>query len=201
MVLLLTCQAVVTLDLGARHGSPLLLRQLGRGLAQQVDLGARRPVDNVHAFELQQRPVVLAYRLPKFLLLVAAVTLRLEVYGFLDLRLHLHLGRAGSAAASTVSHSGGRRQTPAAGLRVAFQALYRVLLGFHVSQRRRLERAMVLGHEAVFCWGVPDQRAVHKGCGMERQRRQDGRRQRREPRSTATENKPLQKYLWREACI
>lgn len=30
---------------------------------------------------------------------------------------------------------------------------------------------MVLGHEGVFCWGGPDQRAVHKGCGMERQRR------------------------------
>lgn len=23
---------------------------------------------------------------------------------------------------------------------------------------------MVLGHEGVFCWGGPDQRAVHKGC-------------------------------------
>lgn len=27
---------------------------------------------------------------------------------------------------------------------------------------------MVLGHEGVFCWGGPEQRAVHKGCGMER---------------------------------
>lgn len=26
---------------------------------------------------------------------------------------------------------------------------------------------MVLGHECVFCWGGPEQRAVHKGCGME----------------------------------
>lgn len=86
----LTCQAIVALDLGAFHGSPLLLGELGGGLVQQVDLGARRPVDNMHPFELQQRPVVLAYRFPKFLLFVAAVTLRLEVDGFLDLRLHLH---------------------------------------------------------------------------------------------------------------
>lgn len=27
---------------------------------------------------------------------------------------------------------------------------------------------MVLGHEGVFCWGGPEQRAVHKGCGMEK---------------------------------
>lgn len=121
----LTCQAVVALYLGALHGSPLLLGELGGGLVQQVDLGARRPVDNMHPFELQQRPVILAYRFPKFLLFVATVTLRLEVDGFLDLRLHLHFSRAGT---------GGSCQAPAAGLRVAFQALYRVLFGFHVSQ-------------------------------------------------------------------
>lgn len=128
----LTCQAVVALDLGALHGSPLLLGQLGRGLVQQVDLGARRPVDNVHPFELQQRPVVLADRFPKFFLLVAAVTLRLEVDGFLDFRLHLHFSRAGSIPAAV--GCGGRCQAPATGLRVAFKALYRVLFGFHVSQ-------------------------------------------------------------------
>lgn len=129
----LTCQAVVALDLGALHGSPLLLGQLGRGLIQQIDLGARGPVDNVHPFELQQRPVVLAYRFPKFLLLVAAMTLRLEVNGFLDLRFHLHFSRAGSIPASSVA-SGGRCQAPATGLRVALEALYLVLFGFHVSQ-------------------------------------------------------------------
>lgn len=114
----LTCQAVVALDLGALHGSPLLLGELGGGLVQQVDLGARRPVDNMHPFQLQQRPVVLADRLPEFLLLVAAVTLRLEVDGFLDLRLHLHFSRAGSIPAAVAS--GGRCQAPATGLRVAF---------------------------------------------------------------------------------
>lgn len=128
----LTCQAVVALDLGALHGSPLLLGQLGRGLVQQVDLGARCPVDNVHPLELQQRPVVLADRFPEFFLLVAAMTLRLEVDGFLDLRLHLHLGRIGSVPAAV--GAGGRRQAPATGLRVALEALYRVLFGFHVSQ-------------------------------------------------------------------
>lgn len=185
----LTCQAVIALDLGALHSSPLLLGQLGSGLVQQIDLGARRPVDNMHPFQLQKRPVVLAYRFPKFLLLVAAVALRLEVDGFLDLRLHLRFSRAGSihAAASSVSSSGGRRQTPAAGLRVALKALYRVLFGFHISQRKRLERAMVLGHEGVFCWGGPDQRAVHKGCGMERQRRL-GRRAAPERRRASKNN-------------
>lgn len=128
----LTCQAVVALDLGALHGSPLLLGQLGRGLVQQVDLGARRPVDNVQPLELQQRPVVLADRFPEFFLLVAAMTLRLEVDGFLDLRLHLCLGRIGSVSAAVCA--GGRRQAPATGLRVALEALYRVLFGFHVSQ-------------------------------------------------------------------
>lgn len=117
---LLTCQAVVALDLGALHGSPLLLGQLGGGLGEQVDLGARRPVDHMHPFELQQRPVVLADRFPKFLLLVAAVTLRLEVDGFLDLRLHLHLGRAGTIPAAVASSSsGGRCQAPATCLWVA----------------------------------------------------------------------------------
>lgn len=128
---LLTCQAVVALDLGALHRSPLLLRQLGRGLVQQVDLGARRPVDNLHPLELQQRPVVLADRFPEFLLLVAAMALRLEVDGFLDLRLHLHLSRAGSEPAA-VSPGGRRGEAPANSLRVAFEALQ--LLGFHVSQ-------------------------------------------------------------------
>lgn len=127
---LLTCQAVVALDLGALHRSPLLLRQLGRGLLQQVDLGARRPVDNLHPLELQQRPVVLADGFPEFLLLVTAMALRLEVDGFLDFRLHLHLSRAGSEPAAV--SPGGRGEAPANRLRVAFQALQ--LLGFHVSQ-------------------------------------------------------------------
>lgn len=87
----LTCQAVVALDFGALHGSPLFLGQLGRGLVQQVDLGAGGALGDVRPLELQQRPVVLANRFPEFLLLVAAVTLRLEVDGFLDLGLHLCL--------------------------------------------------------------------------------------------------------------
>lgn len=37
-----------------------------------------------------------------------------------------------------------------------------------------MDRAMVLGHERVFCWGGQEQRAVHKGCGVGRQRRLDG---------------------------
>lgn len=122
-------------------------------MAQQLHLGARRPVDAVHPLELQQRPVVLADGFPKFLLLVAAVTLRLEVDGFLDLRLHLGFrGAAGSTRA-------------AAALRVALEALPRVLFGFHVSQWKRPERAMVLGHGGVLCRGGAEQRAVHKGRG------------------------------------
>lgn len=161
---LLTCQAVVALDLGALHRSQLLLCQLGRGLVQQVDLGARRPVDNLHPFELQQRPMVLADRFPEFLLLITAMAFRLEIDGFLDFRLHLHFSRAGSIPAAV--SSGGRGEAPANSLRVAFEALQ--LLGFHVSQWKRLERAMVLGYEGVFCRGGPKQRAVHKECGMER---------------------------------
>lgn len=180
----LTCQAVVALDLGALHGSPLLLGQLGRGLAQQVDLGARRPVHNMNPFQLEQRTVVLAYRLPEFLLLVAAVALRFEVDGFLNLQLHLHFGRAGSipavsssssttatTAASSSSSSGGRCQATTASLRVALQAFYLVLFGFHVSQWTQLERAIVLG---VFRRGVLEQRAVHKGCGIGGAGRQAG---------------------------
>lgn len=34
---------------------------------------------------------------------------------------------------------------------------------------------MVLGHECVFYRGGPEQRAVHKGCGMERRTRLDRR--------------------------
>ncbi|KAF3847671.1 hypothetical protein F7725_020699 [Dissostichus mawsoni] len=108
---LLTCQVVVALDLGSLHGSPLILGQLAGGLIQQVDLGARGPVHQMHPFELQQRPVVLADRFPEFLLLVAAVTLCLEVDGFLDLRLHVHF------SGSTPVCSGGRGQAPATGFR------------------------------------------------------------------------------------
>lgn len=43
---------------------------------------------------------------------------------------------------------------------------------------------MVLGHECVFCRGGPEQRAVHKGCGMER-RTAGQAGSRREPRQTA----------------
>lgn len=119
--LLLTCQAVVALDLGALHRPPLLFCQLGRGLVQQVDLRARRPVDNLHPFQLQQRPVVLADRFPEFLLLIASVAFRLEVDGFLDLRLHLRFSRAGPIPAAV--SSGGRCEAPANSLRVAFEAL------------------------------------------------------------------------------
>lgn len=175
----LTCQAVVALDLGALHGSPLLLGQLGGGLAQQVDLGARRPVDHMHPLELQQRPVVLAYRLPEFLLLVAAMTLRLEVDGFLDLQLHLRFSRAGPIPAVS---SGGRRQAPAAGFRVAFQALYRMLFSLHVSQWTQLKRAIVLGHVCVFCRGGPEQLCIKDGT---RRRRQAGTRERQKRRKAA----------------
>lgn len=48
---------------------------------------------------------------------------------------------------------------------------------------------MVLGHECVFCRGGPEQRAVHKGCGMERQRRLDRRRHRRDDGSRKTAKK------------
>lgn len=126
----LTCQAVVALDLGALHRPPLLFCQLGRGLVQQVDLRARRPVDNLHPFELQQRPMVLADRLPEFLLLITSVAFRLEVDGFLDFRLHLHFSRAGPIPAAV--SSGGRCEAPSNSLRVAFETLQ--LLGFHVCQ-------------------------------------------------------------------
>lgn len=125
----LTCQAVVALDLGALHRPPLLFCQLGRGLVQQVDLRARRPVDNLHPFELQQRPMVLADRFPEFLLFIASVAFRLEVDGFLDFRLHLHFSRTGPIPAAV--SSGGRCEAPSNSLRVAFEALQ--LLGFHVS--------------------------------------------------------------------
>lgn len=51
---------------------------------------------------------------------------------------------------------------------------------------------MVLGHECVFCWGGPEQRAVHKGCGMERQRRLGRRRDksRKTAKKTASETSP-----------
>lgn len=51
---------------------------------------------------------------------------------------------------------------------------------------------MVLGHECVFCWGGPEQRAVHKGCGMERQRRLGRRRDksRKTANKTASETSP-----------